>query len=439
MAKIIIIGAGIAGLTAAYELAIKNHEVILLEARNRIGGRIYTAKASDHVTPIELGASYWEGKNTHPLYQQYFDKSDIRKPFTKLCNGDPIILEPLDSLSSSHNRESSAHYQKIARDHLEQSNKTCVYKTAQQRVEDCDFSRLDKSSIYWVKKWMELQLIHQSTCLSKVGYPSYEIPPDPEDLNATSEEANYCFVGNGYDKLVSQITELCINAHVKIITNNPVKKVVDKCKKGLSIYTASQEFTADKVVCTIPIGVLKTEAKSLFSPGLSEEKLQAISDIGIHESTRVVLEFDFPFWGESDAPYLLLSSPHKPGMKEFRNNSLLHGKAILQTPNYAKEAKGISDIALIELIMSDLRMAFKQQHIPDPIYYQVYRWTDDPYAQGSYPYHTLKMNEKGFQALERAEGNIYFAGSDFSRFGYLVHHAYNSGKQVAGEIMKLYE
>ena len=121
-------------------------------------------------------------------------------------------------------------------------------------------------------------------------------------------------------------------------------------------------------------------------------------------------------------------------MKEFRNNFALHGKAILQTPSYANEALHLSDSALIDQIVSELQFAFPQKAIPVPKYYIVHRWSTDPYAQGAYPYRTLQMDEKNHQALEKAEGNIYFAGADFSRHGFSVQHAYASGQYVAAQL-----
>lgn len=55
--KTLVIGAGIAGLSAAQELRKANHQVILLEARNRVGGRIHTDRSFAEV-PIELGAEF---------------------------------------------------------------------------------------------------------------------------------------------------------------------------------------------------------------------------------------------------------------------------------------------------------------------------------------------------------------------------------------------
>lgn len=61
-ADILIVGAGAAGLTAARELSFSKHSVIVLEARDRIGGRINTHFGPDSTAPLELGAEFVHGK-----------------------------------------------------------------------------------------------------------------------------------------------------------------------------------------------------------------------------------------------------------------------------------------------------------------------------------------------------------------------------------------
>src|SRR4030095_14239570 len=60
--NVLIIGAGAAGLAAAKELSRKGIAVTILEARNRIGGRIQTARQKNSTIPIELGAEFIHGK-----------------------------------------------------------------------------------------------------------------------------------------------------------------------------------------------------------------------------------------------------------------------------------------------------------------------------------------------------------------------------------------
>lgn len=113
----------------------------------------------------------------------------------------------------------------------------------------------------------------------------------------------------------------------------------------------------------------------------------------------------------------------------------LHGHAMLQTDKYTDIALQTKEShALIAYIMRDLRKAHPQQKIADPVY-TLYNWSLDPYAQGAYPYRTMHINEKIQHALEQPEGNIYFAGSDFSRHGFSVHNGYANAKHVASQLI----
>src|SRR6266508_3755865 len=94
MNKILVIGAGAAGLSAARELSAAGAQVNVLEARERVGGRVYTMHDSSPVLPIELGAEFVHGK--HPALWEtltetaapccevthrhwYFDSGHLRK------------------------------------------------------------------------------------------------------------------------------------------------------------------------------------------------------------------------------------------------------------------------------------------------------------------------------------------------------------------------
>ena len=99
MIPYIIIGGGVAGLSAALTLAKalkdQDKEVLILEAKNRLGGRVCTIKAHDGITPIELGATFWEGSQNNPFYKKYIDPKQIHfLPFEKcgIFNPHPLSL-----------------------------------------------------------------------------------------------------------------------------------------------------------------------------------------------------------------------------------------------------------------------------------------------------------------------------------------------------------
>ncbi|MEY4984936.1 MAG: hypothetical protein RIR62_3202, partial [Pseudomonadota bacterium] len=65
-APVVVVGAGIAGLTVASELAAGGRAVVVLEARDRIGGRIFTSRAWPDL-PVDMGASWIHGVTGNPV------------------------------------------------------------------------------------------------------------------------------------------------------------------------------------------------------------------------------------------------------------------------------------------------------------------------------------------------------------------------------------
>jgi monoamine oxidase len=84
--------------------------------------------------------------------------------------------------------------------------------------------------------------------------------------------------------------------------------------------------------------------------------------------------------------------------------------------------------------MSDLRCAFPEKSITEPKQIKIHNWSTDPYAQGAYPFWTPYTKEAHLAALATNHGNVHFAGSDTSQYGYSIHHGYATGLRVAEEI-----
>lgn len=446
MADISVIGAGIAGLTAALEIARADHKVTLLEARNRLGGRIYTTFAKDKKTPLEMGASFFEGLKQNPFYQRYFseNKQDLLKPYAQRLDGSLTIMH--SALNKAPQAQIHAYYHQGY-----QALKNSIYasgKTCQQYLDGLSFKRCSPIEAYWIKKFAAHHLQHFNTGLSLRGFPGFSIANDTDLLETwNDEDADFCFVTNGYYQIITMLKQECQSAGVDIYLNSPVLQIKHGKNQHIKIITPKKTFIAEKAIVTIPMGVLKKQAKTLFSPLLSDEKMHAIETIGVHQGIRITLEFQGqPFWAPKQSPYIFLDIPSKPYLIEFRNSFALHGKAILQTDKYTHVAQTyfqqfpyqqrIAEKKIIKHIMTDIRNAYSYQSIANPIQYHIYNWSADPYALGAYPYRTIGMTEKVQQALEQPEGNLYFAGADFSRHGFSVHNGYANGKKTAIALIK---
>ncbi len=439
MAKVVIIGAGIAGLSAAVELA-KHHQVIVIEARNRLGGRIYSHTVDE--SNLEIGASFWEGKKNNPFYLQYFAQTKTtKKPLALRLNEKLCIVKSDKPIKPA---EFTSYYQ-MASLFANQFCQTHIGQHGEQLINQLPITG-DEHKQYWVRKFFELQFQHFNTDLKERGVPYFTIPFDEEQLEAWDEEnADFCVVANGYHKVIEQLAKEAKKLNVKIKLNSPIIRIVQS-PKGVILKTATEYFQADKVVSTIPIGVLKNTAPTLFEPSLSEEKLQALKTIGVHNGIRVSLIFQgAPFWSPIDAPMIFIDLPNKP-LREFRNAYITSGKTILQTDKYSDICRHFFNIfpdsqqdaenEIVKHIMGDLKYALPSNEIPWPQTVSIYDWTLDPFAQGAYPYRTILQTEELQTALECKEGHVYFAGSDFSRLGFSVHNGFANAKHVAKDLMQ---
>ncbi|MBS0286004.1 MAG: FAD-dependent oxidoreductase [Proteobacteria bacterium] len=432
--EVIVIGAGVAGLTAALTLAKQGIKVTVLEARDRLGGRIYTLTARDAKTPIELGASYWEGYQDIPFYQHYLKAKTIRLDAQKSA---------LISIDNGQEQPALFKYYQIAQDLLADAEKKATGQTFAQYINNLDLSSYSQKEIYWIKRFLENSLLHHCTPLSKGGFPTFNREPIDNQEAWNDSDADFCFVKNGYHQVIAQMQEECLKANVNIIQNSPVVKIVN-IENGVEVYTQAQKYHAPFAISTLPIGVLKSNSVQ-FTPGLSQDKLQALACIGVHDATRVILEFEQPFW-DNEGPYIYLDSVNSRCLLEFRNAYPLCQKAILLTGKYSDVARSLYDQypedkvqaekELIQRVMDDIRKAYPHKQVPAPIKTMIYCWTADPFAKGAYPYRTANMTEALQQALEKPEDNLYFAGADFSRFGFSVHNAYANAQKVAKQLLQ---
>jgi len=410
MSHVIVIGAGIAGLAAAHTLGQAGVSVTVLEARDRLGGRIYTLPD----TPIELGASYWEGTQTNPFFQSFLGKNRVRHvPFVK-----PSLL---------------AHAYRLAQDLLSEKIPHYSGKTCQELLDDCFPTHAPLNALQRAtQQWMAHDLRHYHTPLFARGFPTFDKPPTNDTDAWSNATANFCFVLGVYAQVCEQIAEKARQHNVIVRFEHPVTQI-ENTAVGVRVHTPHGCFEGDKAICTIPIGVLKHHAPLILSP----EKSHALTLIGVHRATRIVLSFSEVFW-DADEPYFFVEHPGMPGFREFRNSVVLHGQPILQTDSYEDYAHALEsrDLrkGLIDPIMFDVRQCYPSAPYPEKFW--VYRWSSDPFARGAYPYRTHTMTEKWQQALEQPEGNVHFAGADFSRHGFSVHNGYANGIVAAQKILR---
>ncbi|CAF0947618.1 unnamed protein product [Rotaria sp. Silwood1] len=435
---VVIVGAGAAGIGAAIELNKTSLSFVVLEARNRIGGRAYTDRETFSSIPIDLGASWiHEYEPNNPMYS-YYQKYKAHKQNDCDDNDDEEIIN-LDydgqCLSSETEQQAKVvcaqlfeHLEKFACNNDEEED---------QSVEDVIKSHYDQL----VKSEGQRKRIIDSFLATVEVYEASNFATLSAKQWETIDESTICekFVSFGYGTLLEYI----VDQHKLPIRLNTLVTRIDTCDSDtIAIRTSSicSPIICRRVVVTIPLGCLKQET-IVFEPPLPEWKRQAIFQMGLGLMNRFVLQFSEQFW-DAKKTILLRTCTEQRG--RFLYTVCLPSPAniiiFLITGIYAHELEQLTDAEILEQVMIFLRQIFPQSQVPDPIKSKFTRWSQDPFAFGAYSNYAVNSNEQTVKLLARetADGRVHWAGehtyfnssTDEWMHG-CVHSAFQSGRRAA--------
>lgn len=426
---VVVVGAGAAGLASARRLKDAGVDVVVLEARDRIGGRTWSSDFGRGTT-IDLGASWIHG--TQPALEQLVAELDLQTVNTDFTNmlvhdssGGTRQIDS-DTVADLELRLGAAIGRAAFTD-----PKRSVQSIIDRMWEDNLLVGYPHEFIQFITTtFFETDFAASSETIPAQAFIELLPPPgeptDPGDLGAK----NTAFP-HGYNQLTDHL------ARGLDIRLNTVVRRIDYSGDSVDIVTNRGRYEADVVIVTVPIGVLKA-GRIEFSPALPERKQGAIDRMGSGVLNKLYLRFPHVFW-ERGADVLGFSRPERGGFAVWHNMEKITGQPILMAFSSGQSAIDIEqlrDREIVALAMERLR-GFYGDGIPEPTDVRITRWHSDPFSLGSYSYFAL-ATELGDRAIlaEPVEDKVLFAGeATIDRAFAQVPGAYMTGLREADRIL----
>ncbi|XP_030450111.2 polyamine oxidase 2-like [Syzygium oleosum] len=427
-ASVIVIGGGIAGLAAARALHDASFQVLLLESRARLGGRIHTDYSCGF--PVDLGASWLHGVCEEnplapligrlglPLYRTSGDNSVLYDHDLESC-----AFFDLDGKRVP--QELVAEVGKTVENIMEEAN-----KVRQECSEDMSLRRAF-SLIFERRPELRLEGLHfkvlQWYLCRMEGW--FAADADNISLNCWAEEellpGGHGLMVRGYLPVINTLAK-----GLDVRLGHRVTNIVRRYNGVKVTVEDGRTFAADAAIITVPLGVLKSQSIR-FEPKLPDWKEAAIADIGVGIENKIVLHFEKVFW--PNVEFLGVVADSSSSCSYFLNLHRATGHSVLvymPCGQLAKDIEQMSDEAAANFAFMQLKKI-----LPDassPIRYVVSHWGTDINSLGSYSCGVVGKPQDLFEKLRIPVDNLFFAGeATSSSYQGSLHGAFATGLMAA--------
>lgn len=396
-ADVIVVGAGVSGLTAAKLLRDAGKRVIVLEARNRIGGRTHTERADGWVT--DMGASWIHGVDDGPAFGAVQALGMRTVEFTVgsfQVDSRPIAYfgpdgAPLDDAAAAAFAADVREFDEALSGSIAASAPGTSYGEAVERT---------LASLAWgedrgqrVREFMR----HRS----EEQYGAWIDDLDAHGLDDDATNGDEVVFPDGFDRLAEGLAE-----GLDIRLEHEVRRVRWTSGEGVRLDTDRGEFAGAQAVVTVPVGVLRSGSIG-FEPVLPGPVADALSGLRMNAFEKVFLRFEHRFW--HDGVYALRRQGEAAAWwHSWYDLTPLHGQPTLLTfaaGPCATATRDWSDGAIVESVLTSLREIYGDS-VPTPKASRITRWQDDPYARGSYAYMTVGSETSDHDLLATPIGDV---------------------------------
>jgi monoamine oxidase len=427
VADVVVVGAGVAGLAAADRLAGDGASVVVLEARDRIGGRVLTIRPPDVPIPIELGAEFVHGRVPETLGvadeaallltavegEHWRAQPGKREPAGDAWEPLGRVLEQLD-VTRMPDQSFDAF---LAAAHVDPR----AAADARQYVQGFDAADPAKVS----ERWLALT-----------------------EAAAERDGADHQYrVVSGYDRVPAWLARRLANdgangpGNSALRLSSPVQRIAWR-RDGVTV-SVSDGTTVDAraTIVAVPLAVLAADDGIVFDPPLDADKRAAMRGIATGSVVRIVVRFREAFWDDMGFNRLGFLHTADPAIPVWWTSYPLRTSLLVgwvggpkATALATVDTDAIFDRALqglatqLDVDRRDLdRLAVEHWY---------HDWERDPYARGAYTYGLVNAVDAPRALAQPVAGTLFFAGeaTDAEGRSGTVHGAIASGRRAADEV-----
>ncbi|GFS35311.1 polyamine oxidase 4 [Actinidia rufa] len=387
---VIVIGGGISGIAAARILHNASIKVLLLESRDRVGGRIHTDYSFG--CPVDMGAS-WQ---VHTYYA-LFGMDGCQVP-------QQMVIEVGEAF-----KRILKETEKVRDENSDDISVLQAISIVLERHPELRQEGLAQEVLQWyicrMEAWFAASPRHPlplpHACDNACPLSAHASIDDKCRHKEHVLSGGHGLMVQGYYPVIKALAK-----DIDIRLNHRVMKVSYGCGKVMVTVEDGRHFIADAAITTVPLGVLKAN----------------------------LIEFEpkFPEWKALFAP-----SSYACGY--FLNLHKATGHPVLiymAAGRFAYDLENLSDESAVDFVMVQLRKMFP--HAPEPVQYLVSRWGTDPNSLGCYSYDAVGKPEDLYDRLRAPLGNLFFGGEAVSLENQgSVHGAYSAGVMAAKNCRRL--
>jgi monoamine oxidase len=446
--RVIVMGAGIAGLAAGFELVRQGHDVLILEAQNRVGGRVHTIR--DFAPGLYAEAGAMRIPRVHDLTLAYCQLFGL--PLRPFVMGNPKTLVYVDGQRMTA-AEADEHPDRLPfelADHERDKSWTQLWDEAtrefRERYEAGGVNSLD-DLLHEYDEYSTREFL-AARGFSEGAMELYAVMSFREsNMNAAVVEQLREVVGRSFEDMQEIVggMDLLPDAFYQQLKPNirfgAEITSIEQAKDSVTVHYRGPAgrfaVSGDYAICAIPFSVLRDI--EVHGRPFSRPKQKAIRELNYNASTKILFQVRRRFWEQEDAivggttttdlPIRRICYPSFADSDDERGTLLASytwGQDALRYGAMREDQaieQALEDVARIHpTILTEFEVG------------AVYNWYADPYARGAFALFEPEQQTRLHESIIAPEGRIHFAGEHTSLYHAWIQGALESGIRAAREV-----